>query len=1027
LLGKEERERVKRFDDWLLLSVREVENEKKKNINFQRSSSPSWIFDIPEFNSWVNLVNVDTRTNAPDTDNIYTAQECRTLWLSGTTGFGKSVLAAYAANELERMFPSTPVTYFFCKDNKFLREPHQIVRTFLYQATVKHLEARAIGREIWEGKMEFGEVPEIEELFNTLVVKVLENLSERVNTIFFIIDGINECPQNYLEGILTFLKLLQTIENPTICTLVTCQPTSVIVDALKHSVKRELHEGDNAENIKVYIENQFASNPVLLQQFDYVGIPPFDFFREHHKGMFLWVSSVLKYLQIHADSDEDFKRILSEVPNTITGLYRESLKRLEHSLTEKQKIWVREIFAWVVVAKRNLSAAELEVGLSFTHSDRKAQLWNIQHTLSRCGAFFQITSLPSETGQIKVVRLVHDSFKLFVTNRSECDSIFFVDQPTAHSTVARACMFYLSHQEISRHDEIYSPNKVRRQLEKDHRLFSYASQYWSTHLLETQHWVDVDGNLELREAVLEFCKYENFSTWIKSILAYSRQSNYWFSDGSHLKSVVPSIENLINWVSAQKPELPTPSEGYELWTKLLLSRQPYRNRVSWLRYVGQLIGKVWLTGDPEYVVEAFAAVLIIRDMLQKINQEGNQSVSVLKWVRAESLDKTARWYANIGHFHQMDSTKASELNAAITAYYQCLKHTDDPRIQTPVYFEICKCYRWIYYLGREPADLDKSIEAATTGINVILPDRVPAEYVQNLANSLQLRFCLTQSPVDLNATINFRRQAVALTPEEHPAFAARVHNLLVAIGFGYEIDTFPTNTVNVTVDEVIEMGRTAVSLTREDHPNFSARTFYLARELKRKFELSEHVEPFHRLKALDEAVGWMKRSVEAMAPHQPGFMDCMDGLRMLVDRRAYYHVELQSLSPTYFPDDEASERQQLATLYFRTNLLHPSAHIFHADAHWWLGDFDVSVTAYETALGQHQSHPKKKNPVNLIHDADCQICHTRLIGVRYKCKSCFHYNLCSGCIADGRVQHTPEHEFLSIPRTGTSWSHKSQQ
>jgi DNA replication protein DnaC len=133
VIEKEEREKDKRFNDWLSYSVREVEKEKRRNHSLQVSSPPSWIHDLPEFKVWLDPNTADRNT----------------LWLSGTTGFGKSVIAAYAIKQLARKFPSAPVIFFFCKDNEFLGQAHQIMRTFLYQTSVGSAKTRIRVKQIW--------------------------------------------------------------------------------------------------------------------------------------------------------------------------------------------------------------------------------------------------------------------------------------------------------------------------------------------------------------------------------------------------------------------------------------------------------------------------------------------------------------------------------------------------------------------------------------------------------------------------------------------------------------------------------------------------------------------------------------------------------------------------------------------------------------------------------------------------------------------------------------------------------------
>ena len=453
--------------------MREVEKEKRKNLRLQTSSPPTWVFDLPKFNSWLD---------------VNTTDRAKMLWLSGTTGFGKSVIAAYVTNELTRRFPSIPVTFFFCKDNEFLRDAHNIMRTFLYQITVHSPSARAHIKKIWQAEDEFQELSEIEveNFFNAVIVDSLRLSATSADTIFFVLDGINECPRNSCVGILTFLKLLQNC--PRLHIFLTSQPTTDIIETIPASSRIDLHKSNNQDTIDTYIKTQLTSYPELRSHFEYVNVNPLDFFLEKHKGMFLWVSTVLKYLR-DTDSDDDFESMLSEVPDTMNGLYQEGLKRLERDISEKEKRWIHDIFCWVVVANRDLYVSELEVGLSLMRQmklglARLPKIWNINKTLSRCGAFLQVAQIDPGDDK-KLISLVHDSFKIFIMDRKECRNEFLVDETAANAWIAKTCLSYVSTQTVSHYDDIYIPKQLRARLDKEHPLFSYATLYWSSHLRET--------------------------------------------------------------------------------------------------------------------------------------------------------------------------------------------------------------------------------------------------------------------------------------------------------------------------------------------------------------------------------------------------------------------------------------------------------------------------------------------------------------------------------------------------------------
>jgi len=461
LLELEARRIEGRFKNWLSLSVDSLEKERRRNLEIQALSPPSWIFRKAEFINWLD----SQEKEGPNT-----------LWLSGTTGYGKSVLAAYVIEEIQRKFPCGLVTFFFCKNTNFLRKADHIMKTLVQQIITKSTAAYTLIKRIWESKGtdEFSEsVSEIIEFFTTTVAKALQIVVGSMKTVFFVIDGIEACPKDSIEGILTFLKCLQNV--PGIHILVTCQRTPEIMSLFANNVTHlELQGTDNGDNIMQYVGLQLEANSDLKSRFDYVKIDPFDYFRQNHSGMFLWVSTVLKYLH-DVDSDEDFESLLFEVPETMVGLYQAALRRLERDLTNNEKLWVKEILSWVVVGIRDLNIRELEVGAGLTDQIRrrkkkKAKLWHIEKTLSRCGSILRVVDLSPNTEE-KTVSLVHDSFRLFLTDREQCQNEFLIQPSHANTLISRACISYLMRETVRRQDGM-APPELRTLLNSNYPLFS---------------------------------------------------------------------------------------------------------------------------------------------------------------------------------------------------------------------------------------------------------------------------------------------------------------------------------------------------------------------------------------------------------------------------------------------------------------------------------------------------------------------------------------------------------------------------
>lgn len=126
---------------WLSKAVEVNAKERNKQLSLQESSPPSWIFDRPEFVSWLD---------APTADNS------RNLWLFGTPGFGKSVLAAYLTEEIPRRFELT-TAYFFCKDGQLTNSADQITRTILYQLTKDSTSTYANVKDLWNADRSFAD------------------------------------------------------------------------------------------------------------------------------------------------------------------------------------------------------------------------------------------------------------------------------------------------------------------------------------------------------------------------------------------------------------------------------------------------------------------------------------------------------------------------------------------------------------------------------------------------------------------------------------------------------------------------------------------------------------------------------------------------------------------------------------------------------------------------------------------------------------------------------------------------------
>jgi Cdc6-like AAA superfamily ATPase len=222
----------------------------------QRASPPSWIFEHPIFHEWLSNHNPAT--------NI--------MWISGTAGFGKSVLAAYLTQSLKKRFPDSPVTFFFCKGKDELCEVHQVVRTILHQLSA---HSSAISQQviaIWDEDEDLADLYSNYRIYyeNLLLPVVQTFLASSPKSIYVIIDGLNELPRHRLTESLSLISALQTV--PYVRVVLTSQPTKTINAAVQTACQLSLTINDNLDNVETFVK--CSLNETLAALFNEIGVDP---------------------------------------------------------------------------------------------------------------------------------------------------------------------------------------------------------------------------------------------------------------------------------------------------------------------------------------------------------------------------------------------------------------------------------------------------------------------------------------------------------------------------------------------------------------------------------------------------------------------------------------------------------------------------------------------------------------------------------------------------------------------------------
>jgi hypothetical protein len=288
-------------------------------------------------------------------------------------------------------------------------------------------------------------------------------------------------------------------------------------------------------------------------------LDPVGYFREHSHGMFLWVTTIIEYLNA-MDGEDELTEILSKPPSTITEVYHIVLVGLQRDYFPHELSWIKEIILWTVMAKRDMTMSEIEVAIRISREkydrNQNTNSIEIERKLRNCGAILQIVkgNSPFES----TVSILHDTFKQFIMSKDEKSVAaggareFFITPNEAEQKLAVACISYLSPIIIEYEASFHFFYKVAPFLPIEYPLFSYSTLYWSEHL-SVINTGELSGAIQerLSTSLLRFLTHRNLYNWISSVMAFTaRVTNSPLYNPLAL-SITSSLERASDWVTEE--------------------------------------------------------------------------------------------------------------------------------------------------------------------------------------------------------------------------------------------------------------------------------------------------------------------------------------------------------------------------------------------------------------------------------------------------------------------------------------------
>ncbi|KAL3417553.1 ankyrin repeat protein [Phlyctema vagabunda] len=490
------------------------------------------------------------------------------LWITGYPGSGKTILSTYLLEYLgageHSPYLRTTLCYFFC-DKKIdtQRDAMAILRSIIHQLLMRRRFLIKYVRAAYDFHG-----PQFEQNFSELWrIFVAIASDKRSGPISVIVDAIDECEETtrnrFLNNVNKLMRESQSdVSNkPCIRFLVTSRPllgrqyttNTLRIDYTEKHVEQDLNLVIRAKvegivqrtrcntEVKRYLENALSSKA---------------------DRTFLWVTLVLHLLEkTFLASQRDFKRIIDELPQTLTTTYESFL----HGISAEYESLASSLLHFLVASSRPLTLKEIRVIIAIQEHhktlltvEEDAQP-NIQETIEGVlGPLIRIWD--------SRIYLVHESLKEFLQNLATrkdnpLSATYGIDPRTASLLLAEKCVLYLSLDDLKRNlfttdhpeiadspimpipdsDEVASveehwdpfdlgqdtflkdPHVYEAELcssiEEQHSLFDYSARYWAEHF-STAYSV---RSPDFQEAVakLVYLSHHSGSNWFRYYWHYA--------------------------------------------------------------------------------------------------------------------------------------------------------------------------------------------------------------------------------------------------------------------------------------------------------------------------------------------------------------------------------------------------------------------------------------------------------------------------------------------------------------------------
>jgi WD40 repeat protein len=352
------------------------------------------------------------------------------LWVNGKPAAGKSVLAGYVINQLQKT--NVECSYFFFKyGDKSKSQLSACLRSLAFQMAGSNVKVREMLLEMQKDDIKFDNDNE-HTIWRKLFLSGI--FRTELSRHYWVIDALDEC-ENF--GLLFDLMLAKLDKSIPLRILILSRENSELVRHFSslgaHRFQSErISTADTLPDIKLLVEAK-AKSLVVRDEADRAALV--EKVLQKSKGSFLWTALVLNELS-NSYGEEEINQVLDDVPRDMEPLYQRTLESMAQA-TRGKKL-AKAILTWTTCAIRPLTTKELEGALKLDLKDNFLQLG--ENIVALCGQLVTVDKFGK-------VQMVHETAREFLL-KNDLKSEFAINKTDAHTQIARACLIYLTEEEM---------------------------------------------------------------------------------------------------------------------------------------------------------------------------------------------------------------------------------------------------------------------------------------------------------------------------------------------------------------------------------------------------------------------------------------------------------------------------------------------------------------------------------------------------------------------------------------------------